>query len=126
MHKHHSPLRPLRLLVLVSLMAGLLAGCLEQPTPTPLPPAATPTTAAQPTITTGAAAPATPTPAAPAPPAEATATSVAQATPSGGGAGTPVARPERIAFATYRYQPAALTPAVPAYTVQPDLSNVTN
>ena len=126
MHKHHSPLRLLRLLVLASLVAGLLAGCLEQPTPTPLPPAATPTTAVQPTNTTGAAAPATPTPAAPAPPAEATATPLAQATPSGGGAGTPVARPERIAFATYRYQPAALTPAVPAYTVQPDLSNVTN
>ena len=126
MHNRYSWGAPLRLLVLLSLVAGLLAGCLEQATPTAPPPAATPTTAAQPTNTTGAAGPATPTTAAPATVAEATPTTVAQATPGGGAGGTPVARPERVAFATYRYQPAALTPAVPAYTVQPDLSNVTN
>jgi hypothetical protein len=125
MYNHYSWGKPLRLVVLLSLLAGLLAGCLEQATPTAPPPAATPTTAAQPTNTTGAEGPATPTTAAPATVAEATATSAAQVTP-GGGVGTPVARPERAAFATYRYQPTALTPAVPAYTVQPDLSNVTN
>ncbi len=134
MDTHHSPIKPLRLLVLLSLVAGGLAGCLEQATPTPLPPPPTATAAPLPTNTTGVEAPATPTTAAPATPttaAPATAavvppTTVAQTTPSGGGAGTPVARPQAAAFAAYRYQPAALTPAVPAYTVQPDLSNVTN
>jgi hypothetical protein len=122
-------IRSLRLLVLLSLVVGLLAGCLEQATPSPVPPA-TATTGAQATATT--ASPATATTAAVVPPTgtttsappASTPTTVAQGTPSV--SGTPGARPAPVAFAAYRYQPSSVTAAVPAYTVQPDLGNVLN
>lgn len=123
------------LLAAVSLLPGLLTGCLG--------PEATPTGVVPPTATTGAAAPATatslpPTATTAAPPnattaaaAPPTATTAAAAPPTVttvAGAVTPVVVGPRVAaqFAAYTITNTQVTPAVPAYTVKPDLSNVRN
>jgi hypothetical protein len=125
----------LRVLALLVLLGGLVAGCLgTEATPTTVAPTAT---SAPPAVATNTPAATTGTVDAPTPTtmALATVTSEAVASPEGTtvagatattGGGTGVARPPRTRFAAYTYQPSTVQAGVPPYTVQANLSNVTN